>query len=90
MFKVCLAKGSLSKEKPKFVVDMNVQCMVLSPCERFIVGGGSKKTIIVDTDNYEQMWRVMSPINNIMNVRMSPEFVYFSTTKNGWSVLSMC
>jgi hypothetical protein len=58
MYKIDLSNGSLSKERPKFVVDMNVQCMALSPCERFIVGGGSKKTIIVDTQNYEQMWRI--------------------------------
>jgi hypothetical protein len=77
MYKIDLSHESLSKERPKFIVDMNVQCMVLSPCQRFIVGGGSKKTIIVDTQNYEQMWRVESPINNIRDVRMSPEFVYF-------------
>ena len=58
MFKIDLSVGSFTKDQPKFVVDMNVQTIALSPCERFIVGGGSKKTIIVDTDNYEQMWRV--------------------------------
>jgi hypothetical protein len=49
MYKIDLPNLNLSKERPKFIVDMNTQCMVLSPCERFIVGGGSKKTIIVDT-----------------------------------------
>ena len=77
MFKIDLSKGSLSKDKPKFVVDMNMQCIALSPCMRFIVGGGSKKTIIVDTDNYEQMWRAIAPLNNIRDIRMSPEFIYF-------------